>query len=107
MQLGPIRLPFSGGGYLRVLPLKVICYGFDQLHRHGLPVVVYLHPRDFAVDCPRVPMSPHRQFKCYVGLGTTRHKLKTLLTRYRFTTCAEVLGIPEQATRTQLLAASS
>lgn len=93
MRLAGLRLPFSGGGYLRFLPPGVIRWGFDQLNRQGVPVVVYLHPRDFAPDCPRVSMPLHRRFKCYVGLNTTKDKLRMLLERYRFDTCAAILGV--------------
>lgn len=87
------RIAFSGGGYLRLLPEWLIRRGFDQLNSFGTPVVAYLHPRDFAADCPRVPMPLHRRFKCYVGLHTTAAKFKMLLSNYRFSTCAEVAGI--------------
>jgi peptidoglycan-N-acetylglucosamine deacetylase len=93
MKVGPKRLAFSGGGYLRLLPGWMIRRGFDQLHREGRPAVVYLHPRDFAPDCPRVPMPASRRFKCYVGMHTTAPKLRMLLERYRFATCAEILAI--------------
>lgn len=93
LKIGPLRLPFSGGGYLRLLPERVIRFGFSSLQRQGLPVVVYLHPRDFAPDCPRVPMPRHRRFKSYVGLHTTEAKLKILLRSYPFDTCAAVLGL--------------
>ncbi len=94
MRLGPIKLPFSGGGYVRLLPGAVIRAGFNRFNKQGCPVVVYLHPRDFCPDCPRVPMPLHRRFKSYVGLKTTRGKLAMLLERYRFDTCSKVLGIP-------------
>ena len=91
LPLGPLRLPFSGGGYLRLLPERMIRYGFERFARRGVPVVVYLHPRDFAPDCPRVPMSPVRGLKCYVGLHTTAGKLEMLLGRYQFDTCSAIL----------------
>ena len=91
MHLGPSRVGFSGGGYLRLFPGWLIRRGFDALHRRGLPGVVYLHPRDFAPDSPVVPMSASRKFKCYVGLAGTAAKLRMLLSRYRFATCGEVL----------------
>ena len=97
MRLGPVRLAFSGGGYLRLLPQWLIRRGFDQLNHRGIPAVVYLHPRDFAPDCPRVPMPLKRRFKCYIGLTTTRGKLKMLLKRYRFDTCAQIVGVDEDA----------
>ncbi len=93
MRVAGARLAFSGGGYLRLLPPGLLRYGFRQLNRRGIPVVVYLHPRDFAPDCPRVPMPPHRRFKCYVGLAGTKDKLRMLLRHYRFDTCATVLGV--------------
>lgn len=84
--------PFSGGGYLRLLPAPLIRHGFDQLHRCGIPTVVYLHPRDFAPDCPIAAMPIHRRFKSYVGLRTTARKLRMLLETYRFDTCQSVLS---------------
>jgi polysaccharide deacetylase family protein (PEP-CTERM system associated) len=95
MRMAGVRMPFSGGGYLRLLPERLIRRGFRQLNRRGIPVVVYLHPRDFAPDCPRVPMPPQRRFKCYVGLDGTKDKLRMLLRHYRFDTCAAVLGVNE------------
>jgi polysaccharide deacetylase family protein (PEP-CTERM system associated) len=98
MKIGPVTLPFSGGGYMRLLPGWLLRRGFAQLNGKGRPTVVYLHPRDFAPDCPRVPMSLKRRFKCYVGAGTTKGKLQMLLDRYRFDTCAAVLGIDAPGT---------
>ncbi len=97
LRLGPVKLPFSGGGYLRLLPGPAIRYGFNRFNNRGLPVVVYLHPRDFAPESPRVPMPLYRKFKCYVGLKTTKRKLRMLLQRYRFDTCAAVLGVEQDA----------
>lgn len=93
MRLMGRPLAFSGGGYLRLLPHWLIRKGFDQLNGQGVPVVVYLHPRDFAVECPRVTMPLHRRFKSYVGLDTTAEKLRMLLANYRFDTCAAVVGV--------------
>ena len=90
------RLPFSGGGYMRLIPQWLIRKGFDQLNSQGIPVVVYLHPRDFAVDCPRVPMPLHRRFKSYTGIDTTAEKLRMILQRYRFDTCASVMGVADK-----------
>lgn len=91
MRVGPQRIAFSGGGYLRVLPEHLIRRGFEDCRQRGLPVVVYLHPRDFAADCPRAAMPLRRRFKCYVGLRSTTAKLRMLLGRYRFDTCQRVL----------------
>jgi hypothetical protein len=100
MRIAGLPLPFSGGGYLRLLPPWAIRWGFRHFHRRGLPVVVYLHPRDFAADGPRAPMSLRRRFKCYVGLSTTKSKLQMLLATQKFTTCAAVLGLEAPAAST-------
>lgn len=92
-RIAGMPLPFSGGGYMRALPKWMIRQSFDTFNRAGLPVVVYLHPRDFAPDCPRVPMPLKRRFKCYIGLKSTAGKLEMLLDNYKFDTCAAVLGI--------------
>lgn len=91
MSFGPVNVPFSGGGYLRFWPKKVLKFGFNQLEKMKLPGVVYLHPRDFAPDCCRVSMPIHRRFKCYTGLNTTEGKLKMLLDNFEFDTCEAVL----------------
>ena len=90
-KAGQVSIPFSGGGYLRALPYFLIDQGFQSFEKKGLPVVIYLHPRDFATDQPKVSMPIHRRFKSYVGLSTTENKLRNLLRNYDFTTCKEVL----------------
>lgn len=78
---------------MRLFPGWLIRHGFRQLNRVGMPTVVYLHPRDFAPDCPRVKMPLRRRFKCYIGLHTTKDKLRMLLKQYQFDTCAKILGL--------------
>lgn len=90
-RYGPKRLCYSGGGYMRLLPSWMIERGLAQEARAGRPTVIYLHPRDFAPDCPRVPMPIHRRFKCYIGAATTEAKLRSLLARHRWAPCREVL----------------
>jgi polysaccharide deacetylase family protein (PEP-CTERM system associated) len=90
-RFGGRRLCYSGGGYLRLLPLWMIERGLAQEAGAGRPTVVYLHPRDFAPDAPRVAMPLHRRFKCYVGMKRTEGKLEALLRRHRWGTCAAAL----------------
>jgi polysaccharide deacetylase family protein (PEP-CTERM system associated) len=90
-KMGPVKIPFSGGGYLRFLPKRAIQFGFNNFEKKGLPAVVYLHPRDFAPDGPRVSMPMDRKFKSYTGLHTTEGKLEMLLEKYDFGTCEKIL----------------
>lgn len=90
-EIANMKIPFSGGGYLRFLPEAMIHYGFRKLEEEGRPAVIYLHPRDFAPDVPRASMSALRRFKCYTGLDTTEKKLRSLLDTFEFDTCENVL----------------
>ncbi|MFI4917801.1 MAG: polysaccharide deacetylase family protein [Phycisphaerales bacterium JB060] len=91
---GPLRhrMCYSGGGYMRLLPEALIRQGIQREAAQGRGTVVYLHPRDFAPDCPRVPMPASRRFKCYVGLSSTLNKLDRLLGSYEWTTCEDALA---------------
>ncbi|MTI88122.1 MAG: DUF3473 domain-containing protein [Balneolaceae bacterium] len=88
---GPVKIPFSGGGYMRLLPSGVIQRYFNSFEDNKTPVVVYLHPRDFAPEQPRVKMPLDRKFKSYVGLNSTEQKLRKLLEDYSFDTCMNVI----------------
>lgn len=93
--VGPLRkrMCYSGGGYLRLLTPGMIEQGLAHEAAAGRPTVVYLHPRDFAPDCPRVSMPLHRRFKCYVGMRGTADKLRALLRHHRWDTCENVLRL--------------
>lgn len=92
--LGPLRkrMCYSGGGYLRLLPRALIEQGMASEAKSGRASVVYLHPRDFAPEAPRLRMPAHRRFKCYVGLNSTEPKLRRLLRTYRWAPCQYVLN---------------
>jgi len=84
LQLGPWRLPFSGGGYLRLLPYPLIAGQIRRFNRAGHPAIVYLHPREVDPSHPRLKMPLVRRLKSYVNLSTTLPKLQRLLTHFRF-----------------------
>lgn len=74
-------LIFSGGGYFRVLPYKLI----KQWTKQSDYVMTYFHPRDFDKDQPVIEeLSLSRKFKSYAGLGGAEQKLKNWLTDFDF-----------------------
>ena len=87
------RIAFSGGGYFRVLPWWLVQRGFAQHESAGRPAVLYLHPWDFDALGPSLPMRRFQRFKCYHQREQTELRLRALLNRYRFGTCAQVLGM--------------
>ena len=92
-KLGPWSWAFASGPGLRLLPGRLLRRGFRQHERDGQPAVLSLHPRDFAADCPRARVPWPWRFKHHTGLKTTQKKLESLISRYRFDTCAAVLGL--------------
>lgn len=99
------RIAFSGGGYFRVLPWWLVKHGFAQHDHAGRPAVLYLHPWDFAPGGPALPMRRFQKFKCYHNRGQTKSRLRELLKRYRFGTCASVMGMEATSTTRSLAAA--
>ena len=89
--IGRLRLCYSGGGYFRLLTRRMIEAGIRSEGAQGRPTVIYLHPSDFAPDCPRIRMPLARGFKSHCRAGTTEGKLRRLLGQYHFAPCEEVL----------------
>ena len=72
---------FSGGGYFRLLPYKII----ENWTNQSKYVMTYFHPRDFDIDQPMVPgLSPFRRFKSYVGIKNCKLKLDNWLNDFDF-----------------------
>jgi len=92
IELGPVRVPFSGGGYLRLLPYGFIRWATRRMNAVGEPICVYLHPREIDPHHPRLEMSWKRSFQSYVNLRSTERKLRQLLTDFRFSPLADVLA---------------
>ncbi len=84
------NIPFSGGGYLRALPYRVVRWGLRRVNRAGLPGVVYLHPWELDPDHPVLPIRRSHRVQHYVNLRRTESKLRRLLGDFRFVPMAEL-----------------
>ena len=72
---------FSGGGYFRLLPYKII----EKWTLQSNYVMTYFHPRDFDNEQPIVPgLSLPRRFKSYVGIKNCKPKLEQWLSDFDF-----------------------
>lgn len=93
LPLGKLSIPYCGGGYLRLMP-PFLLYALMKLqNQRGLANVVYLHPRDFAIDCPRTKLPPLRHFRTYHGIASTQAKFEFILRNFEWDTCASLLGL--------------
>jgi polysaccharide deacetylase family protein (PEP-CTERM system associated) len=75
------RFIYSGGGYFRLFPYKIIKNWTQQSNY----VMTYFHPRDFDSGQPIVPgLSMLRRFKSYVGIKNCKPKLEQWLSDFDF-----------------------
>jgi polysaccharide deacetylase family protein (PEP-CTERM system associated) len=78
--------PAGGGGYFRLLPLRVTAWAFDRAEREGLPGSLYLHPWEFDPEQPRIDAGWLSGFRHRVNLARTAPRLERLLSHFRFGT---------------------
>lgn len=103
LPLGRFSFPYCSGGFLRLIPRPILLSLMKMYNSFEMPNVVYLHPRDFALDCPRVKLSPMRSFRTYYGIRSTHLKLESMLRMFQWDCCAAVLGlIPDYVSTKQL-----
>ncbi len=80
----PMVIPWSGGGYFRLLPLSIFKMGISRLLKQDNAYHFYFHPWEIDPDQPRVDdISRMYKFRHYVNLGSTFDKLKKLISSFR------------------------
>lgn len=92
VRLGERNLPFSGGGYFRLLPYAVSRWGMRRINRlDRRPCIFYMHPWEIDPDQPRpAGLSLKSRFRQYVNLRRTEPRLRALLRDFRWGRMDEV-----------------
>ena len=90
---GPVRVPVSGGGYVRLLPRRLIERGLQGVASEGRPAVIYCHPYEFSRDELRDYESVPTRTRLAQGLGRRSFpgRVHRLLERFAFGRFADVL----------------
>jgi len=86
------NLPVGGGGYLRLLPVRLIGSALRAAARQGEPGMLFLHPWELDHGQPVLPMSGLSRRRHRLGLRRTEAKLTWLLSRFRFVATCGLLG---------------
>lgn len=73
------RLPVSGGGFLRALPLAYLRWAVRRINHEGIPAVIYVHPWELDPDHPRPPLRGKEKWIHNWGVAGTARKLAKLL----------------------------
>lgn len=87
------KLLFSGGTYLRLLPIRFIEYCFESYRRRNEPVMLYIHPWEFNKDQPKRNVPLKQKILQSPVTFTTEKKLEILLNKYKFTSIKDYLGL--------------
>jgi polysaccharide deacetylase family protein (PEP-CTERM system associated) len=77
--VGPLRFPYSGGGYLRFFPSLLVRACARRSLASGVPVNIYVHPREVDPDQPRLALPWKRRFMTYVNIQRGERKVLALL----------------------------
>lgn len=90
-----LTLPWGGGGYFRLWPQKVFCYGVNQILNHEKGYVFYAHPWEFDPGQPRLS---GLRFSCklrhYLNLDSCRERLERFIAGFphcAFVTCSQYI----------------
>jgi polysaccharide deacetylase family protein (PEP-CTERM system associated) len=94
LRLLRMNLPVGGGGYFRLLPVKLLEGALRQVRRGCQPPVamLYFHPWEFDPEQPRLPLRGLNRFRTYVGLAKNPQRFTTFLARHEFTSALDVLS---------------
>jgi polysaccharide deacetylase family protein (PEP-CTERM system associated) len=93
IRFAGVHAPVAGGAYFRFLPYWYTKWSARYINDRELaPVCVYLHPWEIDAGQPRMPGSLTARLRHYVGLASTKKKLRRLLADFDFTTAANLLA---------------
>lgn len=78
------NIPFSGGGYFRLLPYRFVRWAINKINLEGHPVNIYVHPWEFDPEQPKIKADFLDTFRHYVNIAQNEDKLKQLLRDFQF-----------------------
>lgn len=87
------KMYLFGGGYFRLAPYSAIAAGIEQLNNQEKPALVYLHPREFDPQHPKLKMNAYRSFTSYVNLHKTSSKFERMIQDFKFNSIEKIWHI--------------
>jgi peptidoglycan-N-acetylglucosamine deacetylase len=92
LMIGGLKIPISGGFYLRALPTFFLHWGMRRINR-SQPFLVYFHPWEGYDKTPRFKLPLYNRVISYYGISTALKKFEFLLKHFRFARVDQVLGL--------------
>jgi polysaccharide deacetylase family protein (PEP-CTERM system associated) len=93
VDVGPLNVPVSGGGYFRVYPIKWTIDWLRQVNvLRSRPFVFYVHPWEIDPGQPRLRAgSMLSRLRHHANVSSTKDKLRRLLNEFQFGTVTDVV----------------
>jgi polysaccharide deacetylase family protein (PEP-CTERM system associated) len=85
VEVGPIRIPISGGVYTRMLPISFSEWAFKRINQvDGQPIMLYLHPWELDPQPPPLGKNSFTRWSHTINKGKMEHRFRRLLSRFSF-----------------------
>ncbi|MEW6049033.1 MAG: XrtA system polysaccharide deacetylase [Bacillota bacterium] len=95
LDVGPLRIPWGGGGYFRAVPYGVYRWGVNRILGQRGVFLFYLHPWEIDAEQPRVRgLSWSLRQRHYLGLANTYGKVARLIADYPWEPVSAVVSAP-------------
>jgi len=92
LDLAGIQIPWSGGGYFRLMPYQIFRLGIRNIIKKKNIFHFYIHPWEIDANPPRLKsLKPLYSFRRYVSILKTRKRLQSLLSDFNFVPISQVL----------------
>jgi polysaccharide deacetylase family protein (PEP-CTERM system associated) len=99
LAVGPLKLPWGGGAYFRIMPFPLFRWGVKRIARNLAQYMFYLHPWEIDPAQPyQKQLRTDRKLRHYTGLKTTARKLRQLLSQFSFRRVDTILAPPAATT---------
>ena len=83
VAIGPLAVPWSGGGYFRLIPPRIYRWGVERRLARRSWFMFYFHPWELDdEERPPAGLSGMLKFRAYVGRRRMRRDLRGLLARF-------------------------
>jgi len=92
LKIGGLKIPISGGFYLRALPTFFLYWGLKRINR-SQPFLVYFHPWESYEKTPRFKLPLYNRVISYYGISSALKKFEFLLSHFRFGRVDQVLAL--------------
>jgi len=90
LELMDVRIPFCGGFYFRLLPYRIIKYGFNHINKKNeKPAIFYLHPYEIDINKPKSSKGIRNNFILNVNIKRAEKKLYNLFNDFEFVSIKE------------------